>query len=197
MPFNNLSSYFRKVSLWNCRIGIYISWCIMSLPWCILSCKQCHHSVLFQAQIQAGRRMDCEQPWGEGLGGASWWEAQHDPAMCACSPAVSWAASKAVWPAGRGRGFCPSAPLWWDPTGSPASSSGALNTGETWTCWSGSRGGHKNDQGAGTPLLWGQAERVGAVQPGEEKALGRLCDSLPVPEAACKKAGEGFFYKDL
>ena len=38
---------------------------------------------------------------------------------------------------------------------------------------SGSRGGHKNDPRAGTPLLWGKAERVGAVQPGEEKAAGR------------------------
>jgi len=33
--------------------------------------------------------------------------------------------------------------------------------------------GHKDDLGAGTPLLWGRAERVGAVQPGEEKAVGR------------------------
>jgi len=39
------------------------------------------------------------------------------------------------------------------PTWSPASSSGALSTGKTWTCWSGSRGGHKNDQRAGVPLL--------------------------------------------
>jgi len=27
-------------------------------------------------------------------------------------PTVPWAASPAVWPAGQGRGFCPSAPLW-------------------------------------------------------------------------------------
>jgi len=32
--------------------------------------------------------------------------------------------------------------------------------------------GHKDDQRAGAPLLGGQAERVGAVQPGEEKAPG-------------------------
>jgi len=30
----------------------------------------------------------------------------------------------------------------------------------------------------GCPLLRGQAERVGAVQPGEEKAVGRPCCSL-------------------
>ena len=33
--------------------------------------------------------------------------------------------------------------------------------------------GHKNGQRDGTPLLWGKAERDGAVQPGEEKAVGR------------------------
>ena len=31
--------------------------------------------------------------------------------------------------------------------------------------------GHKNDPRDGTPLLRGQAERGGAVQPGEEKAV--------------------------
>jgi len=33
-----------------------------------------------------------------------------------------------------------STPLSWDPTWSPVSSSGALSTGRTWTCWSRSRG---------------------------------------------------------
>jgi len=37
--------------------------------------------------------------------------------------------------------FCPAIPLWWEPTWSPASSCGALNTGKTWTCWNASRGG--------------------------------------------------------
>jgi len=32
-------------------------------------------------------------------------------------PTVSWATSKAAWPAGRGRGFCPSAPLGETPPG--------------------------------------------------------------------------------
>ena len=31
--------------------------------------------------------------------------------------------------------------------------------------------GHKNDPRDGTPLLRGQAERAGAVQPGEQKEL--------------------------
>ena len=56
-------------------------------------------------------------------------------------PTISWDASKEAWPAGWGRWFCPSTLLWWDSTWSPASSSGALSTGKTWTSWIGSRGG--------------------------------------------------------
>jgi len=40
--------------------------------------------------------------------------------------------------------------------------------------------GHKNDQWDGTPFLIGEAERIGAVQPGEEQASGRPYCSLPV-----------------
>jgi len=39
---------------------------------------------------------------------------------------------------------------------------------------------HKDDQRAGRPLLQRKAERVGVVQPGEEKALGRPCCGLSV-----------------
>ena len=35
--------------------------------------------------------------------------------------------------------------------------------------------GHKNDPRGGAPLLWGQAQRVGVVQPGEEKTPRRPC----------------------
>jgi len=53
--------------------------------------------------------------------------------------------------------------------------------------------GHKEDPRAGAPLLWGKAERVGAVQPGEEKAAGRPYGSLPVPEGAYKKDWKNIF----
>ena len=39
---------------------------------------------------------------------------------------------------------------------------------------------HKSDSRDGTPLLRGQAEGAGAVQPGEDKALGRPDSSLLV-----------------
>ena len=43
--------------------------------------------------------------------------------------------------------------------------------------------------------LRGEAERVGAVQPGDEKAAGRPYSSLPVPEGACRKDGDYVFSK--
>ena len=95
---------------------------------------------------------------------------------------------------GWGRGSCPSAPLCWDPPGSLASSSGALSTGQSWSCWSGARWGHKSDQRDGTtPLLGGQARRAGAVPLGEEKAQGRPYCGLPVLKGTCKKDGDKLF----
>ncbi|KAK4827389.1 hypothetical protein QYF61_017794 [Mycteria americana] len=52
--------------------------------------------------------------------------------------------------------------------------------------------GHENDLRAGTPLLQGQAERVGVVQPGEEKAVGRPYSSLP---GAYRKDGDRLYSK--
>ena len=68
-----------------------------------------------------------------------------------------------------------------------AFSSGAPSV-RTWACWSESRGGHGDDQGAGAPLLG-----VKVVQPGEEKAPGRPYSGLPVPKGTYKKAAEGLF----
>ena len=61
--------------------------------------------------------------------------------------------------------------------------------GQTWS-WAGR--GHSNDPRAEAPLLRGQAERAGAVQPGEEKAPGRPYCSLPVLKGAHRKMGTGF-----
>jgi len=43
------------------------------------------------------------------------------------------------------------------------------------------------------PLPFCDSVRVGAVQPGEEKAAVRPYCGLPVPGGAYKKAGEGLF----
>ena len=71
--------------------------------------------------------------------------------------------------------------------------------GETWRHWlsaqTGPEEGHKVDQRAGAPPLWGQAERVGGVQPGEGKAPGRPCCGLPV-KGAYRKDGEGLLIRE-
>ena len=55
--------------------------------------------------------------------------------------------------------------------------------------------GHKNDQRDGTALLRGKAERVGVVQAGEEKALGRPSCGLPVPEGSLQRSWRVTYYK--
>jgi len=57
--------------------------------------------------------------------------------------------------------------------------------------------GHKDDHRAGGPPLWGQAGRAGAHQPGEKKAQRRPYSCLPVPEGACRKAGEGLLIREV
>jgi len=57
--------------------------------------------------------------------------------------------------------------------------------------------GHKNDQRDGTALLKGKAERVGAVQCGEEKAPGRPYNNLPVPQGGLQESWRGTFYKGM
>ena len=110
-------------------------------------------------------------------------------------PTMPWAASPAVWPLGWGRGFCPSVPLWWDPTGSPASSSGALSTKKDMDLL---------EQSQRRPQQWSKGWSTSPRRKGwesssclesleEEKVLGRPYSSLSVPEGAYKKAGEELF----
>ena len=71
----------------------------------------------------------------------------------------------------------------------------SLAAGQTWSYWSGAGGGHKSDDRAGAPLLWGKAERVGAVQPGEEKAAGDLIAAFQYFKGPYKKDGDRLFIK--
>ncbi|PKU40132.1 rna-directed dna polymerase from mobile element jockey- hypothetical protein [Limosa lapponica baueri] len=57
--------------------------------------------------------------------------------------------------------------------------------------------GHKGDQSAGAPLLRGQAERAGGVQPGEEGTPGRPCNSLPVPKGGLQERWGGTLYQGV
>jgi len=113
-----------------------------------------------QVQIQAGWRMDGKQPWGEGLGGAGWQEAQSDPAMCIRGPEgqpnpVLHAQQCEQW----GRELCHSNLLLVRHPHESCVQLWSPQHRETWSCWSRTRGGHKNGQRAGTPPLWRKAER--------------------------------------
>ena len=123
-----------------------------------------------QAQIRAGQIMNWERSQGEGLGGAGWQEAQHNPAITAQKANHILGCIKGSM-ASRSREVI--LPVY-----------SALLRPHLQSCiqlWSEKHGavgagpeeGHKNDQKDGTPPLWGEAERFGAVQPGEEQAPGR------------------------
>ncbi len=54
---------------------------------------------------------------------------------------------------------------------------------------------HKDYQRAGVPPLQGQAERVGAPQPGQEKTPQALIAAFQYLKVAYRKAGEGLFIR--
>ena len=124
-----------------------------------------------------GRR-DGEQPWGGGLRGAGGWKGGHD-SMCPGSPESQPHPRLHPQQCGhRAREGIPAlCPALLRPPRSPASFSGALSTGQSWSCGSGAGGSPSNHPRAGTPLLGGKAGRAGAAQPGEEKAAGRPSSS--------------------
>ena len=148
--------------------------------------------------IQAGGWREWEQPLQRRTSGY-WWMKSLTWAGNVCwqprRPTASWAASRAAWPAGWGRWFWSSTLLWWDPTWSPVCSSGALSIRGHGAVGAGPEEGHKDGLRAGAPFLWGKAERVGAVQPGEDKAAGRPYGRISVPEWAYRKDGENIFSK--
>ena len=107
-------------------------------------------------------------------------------------PTISWVASRKVWPAHRGRWFCPSTLLFWYPTWSTASSSG-LPTQE-----------RHGVVGASPRRLIRGLEHPPTGRVGESwgssawrrEGSGRPYSSLPVPEGTFyRKAGEGLFMR--
>jgi len=57
--------------------------------------------------------------------------------------------------------------------------------------------GHKDDLRSGTPLIQGKAERVEAIQSGEEKAPGTPYSSLSVPEGGLQERQGKHFQQGL
>jgi len=96
---------------------------------------------------------------------------------------ISWATSKGGWSAERQRGF--------HPVLEPLTQEGHSAAG------AGPEKVHKVGQRAGTSPLWGAAERVGVLQPGEENALKRPYSCLPVSEGGLQESWGRAFYKGM
>ena len=130
-----------------------------------------------QVCIETGRTTHWEQLCREGLGGPGGWKLDtiQKCTLEAQKGNSTLGASKEGWPAGGERITSPPALPRWIPIWSTVSRPGVPSTGRMWCCWSGSKGGQKYDQRAGTPLLWRKVGGVGLVQPGED---------LPIPEGS-------------
>ena len=114
-------------------------------------------------------------------------------------PAVSWAVSKEVWPAGQGRWSYSSTVCWWDLTWSTVSWCGDLSRREVWTCWSMSRGGPQRwstEQSTSTHAGIEMQSTAGAVQPGEEKAAKWPDSGLSDLKGSYRKERDRIFRKD-
>jgi len=62
---------------------------------------------------------------------------------------------------------------------------------------SGTEEGHEDDQRARAPPLLEQAERAGALQPIEGKALEGPYSGLPVPDRGLQESWGGAFFKGM
>ena len=144
---------------------------------------------------QAGGWRDWEPCW-EGLGSTGGWKAGHESPVCTGSPKGQLHLGLHPQQHGQQVDGGDSAPLLCSgetPLGvlCPALEPSAQER-------HGPVGGgpeecHKNDRRDGTPLLWGKAERIEAVQPGEEKAPGRFYCSLSVHKGGLEERwGQSF-----
>jgi len=157
-----------------------------------------HGSGISQAQIQAGWRMDWEQPWQVGLGSVDWQATPHDPAMCTATQKANHILGciKSSMASRSRKGILSLCSTLGRPHLKSCSAALPPSAQERHgPVGEGPEEGHRNDQGDGTPLLWGKAERVGAVQSVQEKAVGRPYRSLQYLNRVCKRAGEGLFMR--
>ena len=105
------------------------------------------------------------------IASAGGWQTEHEPAFCILYPGLH---KKKCGQQGEGV-ILPLFSALVSLTRSNAYAHGVISTGETWTYWNESRG-------------WPQEmiQRIGAVHPGEEKALGRPESGLSVSKRRLK-----------
>ena len=153
-----------------------------------------HGSAQALVSIQAGGWRAWEQPCQDWLGGTGGWKDGHEATMCARSPEGQPYPGLHQEKRGQQIEGGDSAPLLHSgetppgvlhPALEPSAQEGHGAVG------AGPVEGYKNDQRA--PLLWGKAERVGAVQSGEEKAARRpYCGLLVVKGSLEDRWGQTF-----
>ena len=142
---------------------------------------QCVALGLWQRPLpeEAGGRKDGAQPCQKGPGGTDGCQGRHEPAVCHHIPeSQPYRGLHPKQHSQQGKGGDP-APLLCASVTSPGELCPDV---ESWvqercgTVRACAEEGHKNYFRDGTPPQQGQAERAGAVQPGEEKARGRIIE---------------------
>ena len=126
--------------------------------------------------IQSGGWRDWEQPCQEGLGVTGGWKVGRDLTMCAGSPEGQPCPGLHPQQHGQQVEGQDSGPLLRSGETPPGVLCTALDPSaqeRRGPVGAGPEKGHKNNPRAGTPFLWGKAERAGAVQARQEKASGR------------------------